>query len=208
MRADKIVLWIANDDLEVLPDKVKAFQAFSGVEILGCEDLGPFKKLLPALERFPQAFVVTADDDLFYRRDWLETLVVGYDGRSITCLWGTPVRGGKPDWHALAANGPPTNAVIPGSGAGTLFPPCRLHPMVTDAQFSVLCPSGDDLWYYHMALKAGSKIRKVGRFRLIHWPGTQQSGLFQRNWLAGENEAMFCRLQEALPLHPALSTRR
>lgn len=45
-----------------------------GLTIDWCENLRPYKKLIPALEKYPDNIIVTADDDIFYRPDWLKFL--------------------------------------------------------------------------------------------------------------------------------------
>ena len=37
-----------------------------GLDIRTTEDIGPYKKIIPALLAFPEAIIVTADDDIFY----------------------------------------------------------------------------------------------------------------------------------------------
>ena len=59
VRADRLVLWIAHDDLVALPPEVRALAAHK-LEVRGCDDLGPFKKLVPSLLAFPDATIVTA----------------------------------------------------------------------------------------------------------------------------------------------------
>lgn len=43
------------------------------------EDLGPISKLVPAVERFPDAFIVTIDDDTLYRRYFVQVMGFMYD---------------------------------------------------------------------------------------------------------------------------------
>ena len=49
-----------------------------GLEIRFCKDIGPHGKLIYALKEFPDAIVVTADDDMIYPKDWLEKLFESY----------------------------------------------------------------------------------------------------------------------------------
>ena len=42
-------------------------------------DIGPISKLLPAVEKYPNAFIVTIDDDSLYRRFFIQTLGYMYD---------------------------------------------------------------------------------------------------------------------------------
>jgi len=69
-RADRVILWIAHDDMALLPAAVRKLER-RGLEIRACDDIRSYKKLVPALEAFPHAFIVTADDDLELAPDWL-----------------------------------------------------------------------------------------------------------------------------------------
>jgi hypothetical protein len=194
MRADRIILWIAEGDMEVLPLDLRSIIREAGVEIRACDDLGPFKKLVPALTSFPDAYIVTADDDLYYPPDWLETLIRGFNG-GVTCLWGYAIKNETIKWNELAKNG---SEVLPGSGAGILFPPHSLHPMTVDGPFLDLCPTGDDLWYYWMAKLGGSTIHKTGNFKPVEWAAAQKSALWRVN--RSQNDVMVAALKAVLPI--------
>src|SRR5690349_163949 len=45
VRADRIILWIAQEDYPRLPSDVVGLRAPGGLEIRTCEDIGPYKKL-------------------------------------------------------------------------------------------------------------------------------------------------------------------
>ena len=74
---DKLILWLDEDSFprreENLPQDLLELQKF-GLTIDWCENLRSYKKLIPALEKYPDDIIVTADDDLFYRPDWLKIL--------------------------------------------------------------------------------------------------------------------------------------
>ena len=76
VRPDHLILWIAPADFALLPQSVRRLQA-RGLTIRLAEDIKSYKKIIPALDQFPDAFIVTADDDLFYWQSWLEELVKG-----------------------------------------------------------------------------------------------------------------------------------
>ncbi|MBQ5900310.1 MAG: hypothetical protein IIW86_00465 [Clostridia bacterium] len=65
----KIVLYIAKHELGLVPDEVANY-----AEVRGCEDTRSHKKFNGFFD-FPEAYVVTADDDLLYSDKWLETLM-------------------------------------------------------------------------------------------------------------------------------------
>lgn len=202
-RADRTVLWIAKQDEPFLPDDVRRLQWY-GLEIRLCEDLGSYKKIVPSLRSFPSAFIVTADDDLYYPRDWLTKLVSGYvpNEKVIVC-----VRAHKPllsegefrpysswTWE-FVTDGQIREDLFPTGGAGALYPPGSLAVETGDTSaFWELAPTADDVWLYCMAKRAGSRHRQVGgRFPLLTWDGTQEYGLQHRNVLHG-NDAQLARV--------------
>jgi hypothetical protein len=204
VRPDRTILWLAQDDMRELPATVRELE-MRGLEIRLCDDLRSFKKLIPALEEFPSAYLVTADDDLYYRRDWLETLVDGAKDDAIVCHRAHRIKRGlggslapylqwESDVQDQRARGLTTD-ILPTSGAGALYPPGSLAPIVTDrSKFQRLCPDSDDLWFYWCARMAGTKFRKVGpKMWLIAWPGTQESSLWDSNERGG-NDAAICAL--------------
>lgn len=74
---DKLILWLDEDSFpqreENLPQDLLNLEQF-GLTIDWCENLRSYKKLIFALEKYPDDIIVTADDDLFYRPDWLKIL--------------------------------------------------------------------------------------------------------------------------------------
>lgn len=74
---DKLILWLDEDSFpqreENLPRDLLRLRKF-GLTIDWCENLRPYKKLIPVLEKYPDDIIVTADDDIFYRPDWLKIL--------------------------------------------------------------------------------------------------------------------------------------
>ena len=208
VQPDRLLLWIAEEDLPQLPAEVHSLEAF-GLEVRGCEDLRSYKKLVPTLRAHPGAYIVTADDDVYYRPDWLETLVGGVvEGeRAVICHRTHRLRrqiGGRIvpyiqwEWDVrdAAARAPSTDLVPTGVG-GVLYPPGSLDPKVTDqALFQRLCPDGDDLWFYWSARTAGSRHKKVGpKFWQVSWATTQDSALWADNE-AGGNDRMIAALEE------------
>ncbi len=207
VQPDRLLLWIAHGDVAELPADIRALEAF-GLEIRSCEDLRSYKKLIPALEAYPDAFVVTADDDLYYPPRWLENLVRGADLSRpvIVCRRAhrlvhsddgriAPYTEWLRDVQDKKARSPSAE-IMPTSGAGALYPPHSLHPAVTDrASFERLCPNGDDLWFYWSARRAGTLHKKVGRrMRLITLADSQASSLWDSNEDGG-NDRMIRALE-------------
>jgi hypothetical protein len=204
---DKLIVWIAEGDLASLPSDVLALRD-EGVEIAVTRDLRSFKKLVPALRRHPEAFIATADDDVYYPSAWLSDLVAGFSPsrREVPALRVHRIvrdAGGAPapylDWELDIASGPASPLNMATGVGGVLYPPGSLHPDVVNADlFLRLCPTNDDLWFYFMVRRAGWRIRKVGPRRLCPpWPGSQRVALQYRNIRTGGlNDAQFARLIE------------
>lgn len=206
--ADEVILWIAHGDFALLPPKVRELEA-EGLAIRGCDDLRSYKKLIFALEETPDAFIVTADDDIFYAPSWLEQLVRVFDPAepTINCMrahrlrsdrdgsiapyraWGWEVR----DTQARQ----PSVDIMPTGNGGILYPPGSLHPDVTDREaFQSLAPTADDLWFYWMGRRAGSRYKMAGKaFRLIAWPYPEDESLAGQN-IEGGNDRQINALQE------------
>ena len=204
VRPDRLILWIGERDEP--PAKVRAL-AGRGLEIRRVRHLGPFTKLLPALEAFPGAFIVIADDDVHYAADWLERLVESHDPAAPAILCrrahrlGTDAGGAilpfalwERDVRDAAARAPSTDLIPTGVG-GVLYPPGSLDPAVADeALFTRLCPHGDDFWFYWMARRAGTRHRLVGDgFDYRDWPGSQAVALHPDN-LAGRYDRQLAAL--------------
>lgn len=206
VKADRTILWIAHDDLNRVPDAVRELERH-GLEIRGCEDLRSYKKLIPALEAFPSAYIATADDDVYYAPAWLEQLVHGTGQGIIACHRAHRLRrsaGGALEnyleWDFAVADrqsGKRSADILPTGIGGILYPPHSLDSRVTNREmFQRLCPDGDDLWFYWCARMAGTLYRKVGgKFRMISWPGTQDDSLWLSN-SAGGNDRMIRALEK------------
>lgn len=201
VRPDAVVLWIAPDDMAQLPWRVRRLQN-RGLTILPARDIRSYKKIIPALERFPDAAIVTADDDLHFAPDWLEQLVAAWreNPYALPCHRAHRIRlsaGGSPrtyrEWQLEIDAGPAGPTVFPTSGAGVLYPPGSLHPdTLREELFTTLCPMADDIWLYAMARRNGRSFRKVGDRRpLVTWDLEQDSALSHHNLECGGNDRQF-----------------
>jgi hypothetical protein len=213
IKADRIVLWIAQADKASIPADVKRLRQY-GLEIRACEDLRSFKKLVPALEAFPDAYIVTADDDVYYARNWLEGLVDGVDPQVPAIVCGRAVRLVRSEDGKLApflewqfrvtddlARAPSADIMAEGAG-GVLYPPRALNEIVSDRErFERLCPTSDDLWFYWCARMAGTLYKKVGgKSRQITWAGSENSSLWHQNKRGGNDRAIRALEKEFGPL--------
>lgn len=201
---DRVLLWIAQDDECKLTDEILNF-CQHGLTIEVCEDLRSYKKVIPTLREFPDAFVVTADDDLYYWTRWLEELVGSFQNNysEVVCHRAHRIRFGLDglplpyiDWEWETVRSEASLLNFPTSGLGALYPPKVFHHDVAKAStFKEICPDSDDAWLYWMMRLNGAVARKIGpRRRIIFWPDSQKFALFHSNLVGGQNDEQIKRL--------------
>lgn len=193
--ADRLILWVAREDCRHLPGNVRALQRH-GLSIRTTDDIGSYKKIVPTLGLFANAFIATADDDLAYAPDWIESLVSGYRGdlTEIVCrrahriiLDGNGIPLPYFQWELDTGCTRRSKLLFPTGVGGILYPPGSLHDDVSRKEiFSELAPTADDVWLYWMARLKGSSFRRTGpRPRLIYWPNSQTNSLWERKKAGG-----------------------
>lgn len=183
----RVVLWIAHQEMDLLPPRVLALTAH-GLEIVACENTRSFKKLLPALKAYPDTTIVTADDDLYYWPEWLQQLVdtaAAAPGDIIAhrihrirhSAAGLPLP--YREWEIDSKNDESSVLNFPTGNGGILYPAGALGPLVHDREaYSRLCPSADDIWFYWMGRLNGVRYRRAVTGEDLHdWQGSQAAAL-------------------------------
>ncbi len=123
------------------------------------------------MERFPDACIVTIDDDLMYEFDLLENLIQCHkDNPNDICACRmhriTVDNEQKPNsylkWDLLVYPECKSNFHFLTSGAGTLFPPhCFVDDFFNKDAYMSLCPYADDVWINAMIWLSGRSISKA-----------------------------------------------
>lgn len=205
VKPDRTILWIAHADFDLLPRQVLKLQS-SGLEIRRADDTRSYKKILPALDAFPTAFICTADDDVYYWPTWLEELVDGADNDryAVRCHRAhefafdanqslNPYCG----WTINVERRGVSERYFPTGVGGILYPPELLHhePRDREAAFA-LCPFADDVWLFWIARRNGAHHRLIGRHRTsVTWRGSQEQSLWRKNG-QGQNDIQIARMIE------------
>ena len=187
VRPDRVILWIAEGDFDRVSQDVLSVPE---LEVRTCPDWRSYKKIVPTLIHHPNAFIVTADDDVYYAADWLEGLVVAVrQGARIAChrAHRITLRDDRPapyaDWrHNVDAPERSPLTFLTGV-SGVIYAPGVFHPDVTRADlFTRLAPSSDDVWLYWMHRLNGIQAQKIGaRARILEWEGSQAQSLRAAN---------------------------
>jgi hypothetical protein len=218
---DRVVLYVFDEDHASLPRDVLALAG----DLLDIRrvptDIRSYKKLVPALGDFPQAFIATADDDVRYRSTWLGELVSAHDPavREVIGRRAHRIRTDASgmilpyrDWEQRVESTIRADPSILLTGVGgILYPPGVLSPMATDeSSFMRLCPSADDVWFYFMARLTGAACRKIGQGpKDYYWEPSQGVALSAFNVEGSGNDEAFARMVERFgnPLNPGFGGR-
>ena len=79
IRPEHIVLSIFRDDEKNLPEKLLSLEKNGNIEIIRWdENLKSHLKYYPAMLKYPEACIVTVDDDIIYQRDMIKNLLRSY----------------------------------------------------------------------------------------------------------------------------------
>jgi hypothetical protein len=125
------------------------------------DNIGPYKKLLYALDEFPGCWIATCDDDRVCPPNWLARLwnaTLDYPG-TIICTRGRRIlsQAGEfrpyEEWPRVKSFGP-SFFLLPVGGWGVLYPPSSFPSTVGDRELiCTLAPLQDDLWFKVMSLQ-------------------------------------------------------
>lgn len=174
LKPDRVVLWLAKEEFPNgeydIPANVLNLKKF-GLEIKFCKNLMSFKKIIPALKEFPDAIIVTADDDIYYADDWLELL---YDNhklypkdiilhRSRKIAFDEKFNVKEYDkWTLINEDTMPSYYHLINGGGGALYPPHSLDDTVFNEKvFMGEYSTTDDIWLWAMAVLYGTKIKTI-----------------------------------------------
>lgn len=212
VKPDKLILWLADSQFptkeQELPIELLKLKEY-GLEIRWCEDLRSYKKLVPTLREFPNDIIVTADDDLYYQEDWLESLYNEYlkDPKNVYTRRSTGVLKRR-DYvkiipHYDNENYAPSyiNQIM--GGAGTLYSPNSLHRDVLDTKKCMnLIPTYDDIYFWAMAVANGTKIGLIKNkdLNLYNVEDSQEVALCKiNNSTTMTDKEAFCLVFEEYP---------
>ena len=191
VKPDRVVLWIAQDEYDQLPPAVLALQdeTFS---VRQCENIRNFKKILPSLAAFPDAFIVICDDDTYYPPNWLKDLLGAFDPEHPTIVCHRAHRlaylpnGSLAPYRQWpydvddAKSALPSTDLLPTGNGGVLYPPGALPPLTQDLDLiRKLSPTSDDVWLFFMWRRNDWKIKRVpGKRRMfLEWPHAKTGSL-------------------------------
>lgn len=169
-KADKIILWLSKPQFEgvELPEKLLAQQE-RGLEIIFVDDdLRSHKKYLYAFEQFPNDYIITVDDDLYYDENLLSNLVNlkrRYPESVVTNRAHELSfdKNGKilpyHNWSHNSISSKPSFTIVQTGGFGTLYTKQDVDESYNDLDtIKEHIPFADDLWLKVQTLLASKKV--------------------------------------------------
>lgn len=142
------------------------------VRIRWVTNTGPYRKLIPALrEAGADDVLVTADDDIFYGRDWLAGLLRHFERnhqqpvaarvrkKSFNVLG---IKTSYLYWNVITEKSAVDDDFVITFGGGAVLKKSAFQPedIASDAYLD-MSPTADDLWYSRMLRNSGCRIQVV-----------------------------------------------
>lgn len=170
IKPNHIILWLDESFKQKKLPEILRCQERRGLEICYCKDLRSYKKLIPSLKKYPEACIITIDDDVIYNRDIVENLVNSYISnpkniqanrihKIVLNSQGKPISYMQWKWNHFDEKHRNLN-FFTGIG-GVLYPPhCFNEEVFNENVFMNICKYADDIWFFAMALYNGVYISK------------------------------------------------
>ena len=209
---DMIVLWLYRDDFpnkeKDLPDELVEMSSDERIVIKYCDtDLRPHKKYYYSFMEYPDAVIVTFDDDLVYRPDLVEKLVYSHmcypNAVSAARAHFMTIEKEKKfqpynEWIKDIQNYEhPSYRLFATGGAGCLYPIGEYrYSFLKEKEIKELALCQDDLWMKAIELVENIEVVLAGQYTgLMYVEGSQDSALFTNNKVNG-NDIAWNMLQE------------
>lgn len=176
VQPDKIVLYLTFEQFGSagLPEGlVKLSESNPIFEIRNYDrDIRSYRKLIPALNDFPEAVIVTVDDDVNYHPNMLRDLLRLHDQlpNAVIAHRAKRIRPGKPYkrwmkyrwYHFLTRRIHIDFHNLQTGVGGVLYPPHSLsEDMLSPDLFTSLAPTTDDIWFWAAAVRKGVPVVPV-----------------------------------------------
>ncbi len=173
---DRVVLYLDSDKFPggVLTSELEALRHECPILEVRFDPrpIRSYKKLIPALEDFPDDIIVTVDDDINYHRNILHDLlavhrkfpraIVAHRVRKV--LPNQPYkRWRKYKWYDFLLRRYHFSHLAMQTGVGgVLYPPHSLdEAMLKEEQYMTLAPTTDDIWFWASAVSKGTYVVPV-----------------------------------------------
>lgn len=204
-KADKILLYIAEEDSEREIVREEELLRAGLVIRRGVKDLKPHKKYFYAVQEFQESIIVTVDDDVLYDDKLLEKLYKKHTEYpdSVICMRGhrmTKTNGKVAPyefWEGEVVSAMPEKGICATGVGGILYPCGKYREAFLDEKgIQETSLYGDDLWLKAVELMWGISTYTIGEFSVKLIEGSQEEALYKENAENKRNDVYLDRLQQ------------
>lgn len=157
-KPDKIILWLSIEqfpDLSFLPNSILK-QISRGLEIrFVSNNLRSHKKYFYAFKEFKNDYIITVDDDIFYKPSLIKNLVINHLNYPNAIIanyckiinYNVSYLEPYKTWKINKFDTEPNFSLFFGTGGGVFFPINCFNDLVLNSDlFLTLTPTADDIW--------------------------------------------------------------
>lgn len=216
-KPDRIIVYLGNDAEEPqLTEEMHKYQQY-GVEYrFDTENnLMPHKKYFYAMQEYPNAIIITADDDVVYPTNWVSTLYESYKKypKAISARRVHYINCDEEkllpydSWKDQCRNiHSPSMRLIATGNSGVLYPPnCFDSEAFNIDAIKSICLRADDLWLKCMEIRNGIPVVWVRNWQVK--PATidekNNTKLQDENIFTGNNDVILQKLMKKYSLKVA-----
>lgn len=214
VKSNKIILTLIEDEFPngegEFPQKIQDLKE-KGIEFLWAkENLRPHNKYFYSMQKYPDAIIITIDDDILYPKDTIAKLVASYQKfpNAISALHTDKfsIKNSQLDLYSKAIIGykkdlfQPKLDLMAEGFAGVLYPPSILPKETYNIQLIKKCtPIADDIWLKCIELKNNIPVVCAdNNHRIIVQVDVQDTALFKKNNLMKFNDEQLLAAQDTL----------
>lgn len=208
-KPDAIILWLSEEQFHghILPKKLTNLEKRGLTIKFVAEDIRSHKKYKYAIEQYPNDYIITLDDDLYYDEGLLQNLVnlkkqypeFVPTNRAHKIIFNDLNVLTYGAWFHNAFQTKPSHSLVQTGGFGTLYTFGDLDiDFNKNDIFLKIAPHADDLWLKIMVLKKGKKVVTNSKYNKdpLVVKGTQNNKLVIENVINGGNDTQFKNLLE------------
>ena len=171
LKPDKVILWLdkETDDLTTLPYEITRFIK-NGLEVKFIDNIKSYTKTICAFEEYKDGVIVTACDNVYYRRNWLKKLYYSYIvspndihiHKTLNVKIKNKSLASIKEWGGCVNSEIAKYTNFPVALGGILYPPnCFKKEAFRSDIFLKYAPQDDDVWFWIMAVINNKKFRVV-----------------------------------------------
>lgn len=216
VKADKIILWLAEDEFKNgekdLPKKLLKLKK-EGLEIRFCEDIRSHKKYYYSVQEYKDKAIITIDDDMIYPETLVEELVrLSKDNPGcICCTYAQRITiDENNNWKAykewpddIEPCIKPDLSLVPIGCGGVLYPAGCFEgtDLLNKELIRKYCYSVDDLWLKINSLRKEIPVVRIKKKFVIYFSimASQKLRLSIENNHDGKNDEAIKQLKELYP---------